>query len=116
MVYLCLADHVVHTPIERPDAWMMVETSGGLPSSDDDVLGGEEPETGDEAGSGAPIGGDVADDGSETENVGSWEPWDGNNDSLHKAGDVVLHGGKIWRSTADDNHWEPGVYGWVEVN
>lgn len=30
-------------------------------------------------------------------------------------GDVVTHNGKTWVSTIDNNVWEPGVYGWVEV-
>ena len=29
--------------------------------------------------------------------------------------DKVTHGGKTWRSTCDNNVWEPGVYGWEEV-
>ena len=31
-------------------------------------------------------------------------------------GDRVTHKGKTWESTCDGNVWEPGVYGWVEVN
>lgn len=31
-------------------------------------------------------------------------------------GDKVKHNGKIWISTVDNNVWEPGVYGWSEVN
>lgn len=33
----------------------------------------------------------------------------------YKKGDKVRHNGKIWESTMDGNIWEPGVYGWVEV-
>ena len=33
----------------------------------------------------------------------------------YNTGDVVMHGGKKWRSTVDANVWEPGVYGWEEV-
>ena len=29
-------------------------------------------------------------------------------------GDKVSHAGKRWVSTADNNVWEPGVYGWKE--
>ena len=32
----------------------------------------------------------------------------------YNTGDVVSHNGIIWRSTADANVWEPGIYGWVE--
>ena len=31
-------------------------------------------------------------------------------------GDKVKHNGKIWESNVDNNVWEPGVYGWTEVN
>ncbi len=31
-------------------------------------------------------------------------------------GDKVSHSGKKWASTADNNVWEPGVYGWEEVS
>ena len=30
-------------------------------------------------------------------------------------GDKVTHNGKTWESTIDNNVWEPGAYGWVEV-
>ena len=30
-------------------------------------------------------------------------------------GDKVKHNGKIWTSDIDNNVWEPGVYGWMEV-
>lgn len=30
-------------------------------------------------------------------------------------GDKVSHDGAHWESTADNNVWEPGVYGWTEV-
>ena len=33
----------------------------------------------------------------------------------YSLGDLVAHGGKTWESTVDKNVWEPGVYGWVEV-
>ena len=31
-------------------------------------------------------------------------------------GDKVAHNEKIWTSEVDGNVWEPGVYGWTEVN
>lgn len=31
-------------------------------------------------------------------------------------GDKVRHNEKIWVSAIDNNVWEPGVYGWEEVN
>lgn len=33
----------------------------------------------------------------------------------YMTGDKVTHNGKTWVSTADNNVWEPGVYGWDEV-
>ena len=30
-------------------------------------------------------------------------------------GDTVTHNGKKWASDVDGNTWEPGVYGWTEV-
>lgn len=30
-------------------------------------------------------------------------------------GDKVKHNGKVWTSDIDGNVWEPGVYGWTEV-
>ena len=32
----------------------------------------------------------------------------------YMTGDKVGHNGKVWRSTVDNNVWEPGVYGWEE--
>ena len=33
----------------------------------------------------------------------------------YQVGDKVKHNGKTWESTINDNVWEPGVYGWVEI-
>ena len=33
----------------------------------------------------------------------------------YQTGDKVSHNGKHWISTADNNVWEPGVYGWNEI-
>ena len=33
----------------------------------------------------------------------------------YQRGDKVSHNGKHWISTADNNVWEPGVYGWELV-
>ena len=33
----------------------------------------------------------------------------------YMTGDKVIHNGKTWISTVDNNVWEPGVYGWNEV-
>lgn len=34
----------------------------------------------------------------------------------YMAGDKVSHNDKHWISTADNNVWEPGVYGWNETD
>lgn len=34
----------------------------------------------------------------------------------YQTGDKVRYGGKIYVSTADNNVWAPGVYGWSEVS
>lgn len=46
--------------------------------------------------------------------VPNWEQPDSTN--AYKAGDTVAHNGKTWTSDIDNNVWEPGVYGWSEVN
>lgn len=33
----------------------------------------------------------------------------------YMAGDRVTYDGKTWESTVDNNVWQPGVYGWVEI-
>ena len=33
----------------------------------------------------------------------------------YSAGDVVMHNGRKWMSSIDNNVWEPGVYGWTEI-
>lgn len=33
----------------------------------------------------------------------------------YMTGDRVTYGGKTWESTVDNNVWQPGVYGWIEV-
>ena len=34
----------------------------------------------------------------------------------YKKGDKVTHNGLRWISAADSNVWEPGVYGWTNIN
>lgn len=43
-----------------------------------------------------------------------WEQPDSTN--TYKAGDQVIHNNYIWKSTVDNNSWEPGVYGWEQVS
>lgn len=46
-----------------------------------------------------------------------WPEWSQPASALdtYKIGDKVSHNEKHWVSTADNNVWEPGVFGWEEV-
>ena len=46
--------------------------------------------------------------------IPEWEQPDSTNPYM--TGDKVTHNGKMWESDIDNNVWEPGVYGWSEVN
>ena len=43
-----------------------------------------------------------------------WRQPTGAHDS-YMLGEQVTHNNSLWESTINDNVWEPGVYGWVEV-
>lgn len=45
--------------------------------------------------------------------IPEWEQPDSTNP--YRMGDKVKHNGKAWVSDVDNNVWEPGVYGWTEV-
>ena len=45
--------------------------------------------------------------------IGEWQQPDSTNPYMQ--GDKVTHNGKTWESTVDNNVWEPGVYGWAEI-
>ena len=45
--------------------------------------------------------------------VPEWEQPDSTNPYM--TGDKVTHNGKTWVSDVDNNVWEPGVYGWTEI-
>ena len=45
--------------------------------------------------------------------IGEWVQPDSTNPYM--TGDKVTHNGKTWVSDVDNNVWEPGVYGWVEI-
>lgn len=34
----------------------------------------------------------------------------------YRKGDRVIHNGVTWVSLVDDNVWEPGIYGWEEID
>ncbi len=44
-----------------------------------------------------------------------WVQPTGAHDAYNK-GDKVTHNGLRWVSAADSNVWEPGVYGWTNIN
>ena len=46
--------------------------------------------------------------------IPNWEQPDSTNP--YSKGDKVTHNGKTWVSDVDGNVWEPGVYGWSEIN
>lgn len=46
--------------------------------------------------------------------IPEWEQPDSTNP--YQIGDRVTHNGKTWENTIANNVWEPGAYGWVEVN
>lgn len=46
--------------------------------------------------------------------IPDWEQPESTNP--YAKGDKVRHNGKTWVSDIDNNVWEPGVYGWTEVN
>lgn len=46
--------------------------------------------------------------------IPEWEQPDSTNP--YQIGDRVKHNGKTWENTIANNVWQPGVYGWVEVN
>lgn len=46
--------------------------------------------------------------------IPEWEQPDSTNP--YSTGDKVTHNGKTWVSDIDNNVWEPGVYGWTEVD
>ncbi len=52
--------------------------------------------------------------GNPAEEYPAWSQPIGAHDA-YGIGDKVTHNGKQWMSTADNNVWEPGVYGWEEV-
>ena len=50
--------------------------------------------------------------------VSAWPAWVqplGAGLGVYRAGDVRQHNGKLWRSTVDNNVWEPGVSQWADI-
>lgn len=51
-----------------------------------------------------------------TSDSGEILPWEQpESTNPYMAGNKVTHNGKIWISDVDNNVWEPGVYGWTEL-
>jgi hypothetical protein len=36
-------------------------------------------------------------------------------EAINQPGNKVTYGGFTWQSTAANNVWAPGVYGWVKI-
>lgn len=52
-----------------------------------------------------------------TSDDGAVLPWvQPDSTNAYKTGDKVTHNGKTWESEVNGNVWEPGAYGWREVN
>jgi len=49
-----------------------------------------------------------------TGTIAEWVQPLGSEDA-YQIGDKVTHSGFIWESTAANNVWEPGVYGWIDL-
>lgn len=50
--------------------------------------------------------------------VSAWPAWVqplGAGLGVYRTGDVRQHNGKLWRSTVDNNVWEPGVSQWADI-
>lgn len=104
VVMRCVSD-TAYSPEDYAQAW-----EAAVPV----VVNDTQPEDYDEGGE--TEGGSATED-TPTQEYPAWEPWDFNNDHLYRFGVRVTHNGKVWESTADNNHWEPGTVGapWVEV-
>ena len=46
--------------------------------------------------------------------IADWVQPTGAHDA-YQTGDKVMHNGQVWQSTVDNNTWEPGVHGWVQI-
>ena len=46
--------------------------------------------------------------------IPEWQQPDSTNPYMKD--DKVTHNGKTWASDVDNNVWEPGVYGWTEID
>lgn len=46
--------------------------------------------------------------------IAEWEQPSSTNPYMK--GDKVMHNGHIWESDVDNNVWEPGVYGWTQLD
>ena len=46
--------------------------------------------------------------------IPEWQQPDSTNP--YQVGDKVSHNGKVWQNTIANNVWQPGVYGWNQVN
>jgi chitodextrinase len=52
--------------------------------------------------------------GQDGTDIGGWAQPDSTNPYM--IGDRVTHNGHTWECTVDNNVWEPGVYGWSQID
>lgn len=94
--YECVSD-TVYSPDEYAQAWRVVGESSEPDGGEGGESGGEE---------------DVQEP--PTEEYPAWVQPTGAHDA-YPQGAKVSHNGKKWTSDVANNVWEPGVYGWTEV-
>ena len=94
--YECVSD-TVYSPDEYAQAWRVIGEA-----SEPDV------------GEGGESGGEEDAQEPSTEEYPAWVQPTGAHDA-YAQGAKVSHKGKKWTSDVANNVWEPGVYGWTEV-
>ena len=98
--------------VEWTESWTgkagtIVSDEGGLYRSIHDVGAGQNTKPSTTPSMWTPVG-DPA------EEYPEWSQPIGSHDA-YSLGDKVSYGGKHWKSTENNNVWQPGVYGWEEV-
>lgn len=112
--FISKIDANVHSPHEYPPGWEVysepdpVEGEDDLPPAEEDPI---EPPTEDPE---PPVDDPDPEPPVEEPEYPAWSPWD-HIGPLYQIGDRVTHNGRSWEATADNNHWEPGEYGWEDI-
>ena len=108
-VYISLIDNNVWSP-DVTTAWALFEDDTPTPDPDPEPTPEPEPDPEPEP---TPEP-EPEPEPDPTEEIPEWVQPDSTNPYM--AGDKVTHNGAIWTSTVDNNVWEPGIYGWEEVD